>query len=339
MVTSRSNPIHVVAGVIRDAHGRVLLGQRGEGRHLAGMWEFPGGKVDAGETPDAALVRELDEELGVIVRHSRPLIAVEHSYPSRRIRLDVHEVLEVEGVPVGREGQPLRWVRPDDMHRIPMPDADRPVVAALRLPPALVITPEPDTIDIFLADFERTLAGGARWVQFRARSMSATTLAELAPRLLALGRRHHARIVINGPPELALDLGLDGVHLDARRLAALSRRPLPAELWVGASCHDRAALEHAAALGLDYATLSPLRRTASHPQVEPLGWERFAALREGVPLPVYALGGMQPQDLDEARRHGAQGVAGIRAFWRSSASSQVSAQDCTIQAGMTRHVP
>jgi 8-oxo-dGTP diphosphatase len=316
---ARIHPIHVVAAVLRDKRGRVLLAQRGEGRHLAGLWEFPGGKVDPGETPAAALIRELREELGIELRRSRPLMAVQHRYPSRRVLLDVHEVIEFDGEACGLEGQALRWIRPEDMAALPMPEADRPVVTALRLPAFLVVSPEPFDPDAFLAELDRTLGFGARLLQLRAKSLQGDALSELATRALALCRRRGAALVLNGPPHLALDLGLDGVHLDARRLAALTSRPLPAELWVGASCHDRAGLERAAALGLDYATLSPLRPTASHPDAKALGWMRFAAMREGVPMPVYALGGMRPHDLDEARRHGAQGVAGISAFWDSGA--------------------
>ncbi len=310
---------HVVAGILRDAHGRVLLAQRGEGRHLAGMWEFPGGKVDSGETPLQALVRELGEELGVVVSASRPLIVVEHQYPSRRILLDVHEVLAHTGEPRGMEGQALRWLRPDDMVELPMPDADRPVVKALRLPTELVVTPEPGDVETFLSELERTLERGARMLQLRTKTLEGRALSDLATRALARCRAHAATLLLNGTPQLALDLGLDGVHLDARRLADLSRRPLPSELWVGASCHDRRSVERAAGLGLDYATLSPVACTLSHPGSQPLGWSRFAELRAGIALPVFALGGLRPDDLDQARSHGAQGVAGIRQFWCAAA--------------------
>lgn len=307
--------IHVVAAVLRDRQGRVLLAQRGEGRHLAGMWEFPGGKVDPGETPERALARELEEELGIRAGVSRPLIAVEHSYPARRVLLDVRELLDWHGEPWGREGQPLRWVRPEAMSALPMPEADAPVVAVLRLPSTIAISPEPTDADAFLAGLEATVGSGVGLIQLRAKALDAAGLERLAARALSLCRRHGARLVLNGAPEVALDLGLDGVHLSAERLSTISVRPLPRELWVGASCHDRESLQRAARLGLDYATLSPVAATRSHPAARPLGWPRFAAMRQGIPLPVYALGGMRPADLETARRYGAQGVAGIGSFW------------------------
>ncbi len=308
--------IRVVAGVLRDAHGRILLAQRGEGRFLAGLWEFPGGKIEGAESPEAALARELFEELGVRMGDARPLITVEHEYPARRVRLEVYEVLEYEGEPSGREGQPLKWLHPEAMSSIPMPPADRPVVQALRLPPLLAISPEPGERTRFLAELEATLASGIRFVQLRAKRLGADALRALAREALALCRRHGALLLLNGPPEWALELGLDGAHLDRQRLAAVGRRPLPAGAWLGVSCHDRAALERAVAIGADFALLAPVRPTPSHPGASALGWEGFAAQREGVPLTVYALGGLAATDLDHARRFGAQGVAGISAFWK-----------------------
>src|SRR6185312_8528944 len=120
-------------------------------------------------------------------------------------------------------------------------------------------------------------------------------------------------LLVNHDIELARELGV-GVHLRAAQLRELRERPLPRDAWVGVSCHDAAELDLAAGLGADFATLSPVRATASHPHAAPLGWERFAQLVEDARLPVYALGGVGPGDLDHARAAGAQGVAGIRAF-------------------------
>jgi 8-oxo-dGTP diphosphatase len=96
---------------------------------------------------------------------------------------------------------------------------------------------------------------------------------------------------------------------------SLSERPIPADQLLGASCHDEAQLRQAQAIGADFAVLGPVAATPSHPESEGMGWERFAALRELVSLPLYALGGMKPEHHDSARRHGAQGIAGIRGLW------------------------
>lgn len=122
--------VHVVAGVLRDARGRVLLARRTEGRDLAGLWEFPGGKVEPGESPEDALVRELREELGVEAEVGAPVACVPLESPGRRLLLDVREVA-FSGLPRGLEGQALAWVPLRKLSDYPMPPADVPVVAEL----------------------------------------------------------------------------------------------------------------------------------------------------------------------------------------------------------------
>ena len=129
-----ASEIHVVAGAIADAEGRVLIAQRPRGRHMAGRWEFPGGKLGAGEDPYAGLQRELTEELGVTVREARPLIRLRHEYPDRRVLLDVWEVTSYDGEPQALDAQALAWARPDELPKHDLLEADRPIVTALRLP-------------------------------------------------------------------------------------------------------------------------------------------------------------------------------------------------------------
>lgn len=126
--------IHVIAGALFDADGRVLIAQRPRGRHMAGRWEFPGGKLGYGEDPLAGLVRELAEELGVAVRQARPLIRLRHAYPDRRVLLDVWNVTDYEGEPEGLDAQALDWVKPDELPDFDLLEADRAIVTALRLP-------------------------------------------------------------------------------------------------------------------------------------------------------------------------------------------------------------
>jgi 8-oxo-dGTP diphosphatase len=130
-VTATRHTVHVVAGALFDADGRVLLAQRPEGKHMAGGWEFPGGKVDPGETPLQALVRELREELGVETHSARPLITYEHPYPHRTVLLDLWHVTEYSGEPRPLEGQPLQWVAPEVLDRVGLLAADAPMVPAI----------------------------------------------------------------------------------------------------------------------------------------------------------------------------------------------------------------
>jgi mutator protein MutT len=130
--------IHVVAAAVIDATGRVLIAQRPAGKHMAGGWEFPGGKLEPGEERLAGLARELREELGLtIVGTPRPLIRVRHAYPAREVLLDIWAVRHYRGEPQGLDGQALRWCTQDELAMAELLPADKPIVAALRLPERL----------------------------------------------------------------------------------------------------------------------------------------------------------------------------------------------------------
>jgi mutator protein MutT len=129
--------IHVVAAAVTDATGRVLIAQRPMGKHLAGGWEFPGGKLEPGEEREAGLARELREELGITIATPRPLIRVRHTYPTREVLLDMWVVTRYSGEPRGLDGQALRWCAQEDLPAADLLPADKPIVAALRLPARL----------------------------------------------------------------------------------------------------------------------------------------------------------------------------------------------------------
>ncbi|WP_460732448.1 Nudix family hydrolase [Lysobacter tyrosinilyticus] len=307
--------IEVVAGVIRDHRGRILLARRTEGRDLAGLWEFPGGKHEPDETPEAALKRELREELGIEVELGAPLIRVPQAYPHKRLCLDVHEVRSWSGTMRGLEGQALAWVPPHKLVDYPMPPADIPVVAALSQPDRYLVTPEPGEDDAaWLGALERALVRGIRRVQLRAPACAPARWRALAAQAAARCHEAGAEVLVNGDLELARALGA-GVHLRASQLQELSVRPLPRELPVAASCHTVHDLRTAQDLRCDFVVLGSVKPTASHPDVVPLGWQGFAVMRESVSLPIYAIGGLAPEDVAEARWHGAQGVAAIRGLW------------------------
>ena len=161
----------------------------------------------------------------------------------------------------------------------------------------------------------RALARGVRLVQLRAHALSDVDYAELAEGAFQLCERHGARLLLNRDPLPVRDPPCHGLHLTARRLADLARRPLDDDLLVGASCHGAEDLSRASLLDLDYALLSPVQATASHPDTQAMGWDSFAALVEGARLPVYALGGLGTGDLENAFLRGAQGIAAIRGLW------------------------
>ena len=339
--------VEVVAGVITDARGRVLLSRRTEGRDLAGLWEFPGGKREPGETPEAALARELHEELGIQARIGEHLVTVPQAYPDKRLRLDVRRVTRWEGIPRGREGQALAWVPSHKLASYAMPPADIPVVGVLLQPDRYAITPNlprrsapcrsgysrdqthnraiaaiaaPTTdagaADEWLAGLDATLASGITRIQVRLPGIEdpaqrRSLVSAAAERCRAAG----AELLVNADLALAQELGI-GLHLRGAQLPALHERPALVEgALLAASCHDEAELAHAARLGCDFAVVGAVKPTATHPGQPGIGWDAFARLREGVSLPIYAIGGLGAGDLEEARRHGAQGIAAIRGLW------------------------
>ncbi len=310
------NIIHVAVGAISDSRGWILLTRRPDHVHQGGLWEFPGGKLEPGETVAQGLERELREELGIRLRGSIPLIRVHHHYGDRQVLLDVHRVTGFTGEPHGREGQPLRWVHPEAMEADRFPAADRPIITALRLPDRMLITgPDPTRVNEFLDRLARSLASGVRLVQLRAPGLDAEAYRVLAAAAAELCRRRGAWMLVN-PPLGAMEPpeGV-GLHLSSRRLLAARERPLGATGLVGASCHNAVELERAQSLSLDYALLSPVLPTTSHPHAAPLGWKKFTELVERAALPVYALGGMTQHHVAVARQYGGQGIATIGGLW------------------------
>ena len=313
---SSSNPsIDVVAAVLRDAQGRVLIAERPAGKPLVGFWEFPGGKLETGEPPFDALKRELHEELGIDVRHAHRLLRYSYDYPERRVRLDVWRVTRYDGSVTAREGQALAWASVEEMSGWELLPADGPIVAALKLPPFLLVTPEPGDPERFLAGLQRSLEAGVDFVQFRAPGLDRSRYGALARRVVALCRDHGARVHLNSDPALARESGADGVHLSQSRLRTLEGRWDAQGLALGISCHSAEEIRLALAYRPDYISLGTVMGSESHPGAVPLGWERFRELAAHSPVPVYAIGGLEPEDLERAWNHGAHGIAAIRSLW------------------------
>ena len=313
---TENSMVHVVAAALVDAEGRVLLAQRPPGKHLAGYWEFPGGKVEAGEPPVDALRREIREEIGVDIGDAQRLIAIPWHYSNKSILLDVYRVDEFHGVPHSCEGQDLKWVPLLSLDPDEMPAADHPVIHALHLPETCLVTPEPGDDDTaFLERLDAALDRGVRLVQLRAKTLPDARLIPLAREALRRVRLAGGQLLVNARFDLVEELGLDGVHLTAAQLRALDERPLSRQRWVAASCHDLDELALAHKLNVDFVAFGPVAATASHPQAKPVGWDAFARFCAASTVPVYALGGMQAEDADRARMLGGQGIAAISALW------------------------
>lgn len=310
--------IHVAVAALVNIRGEVLVSQRKRGSHLGGYWEFPGGKLEQGESVADGLRRELKEELDIVPLSSRPLIRIRHHYAEKSVLLDVWRVEAYSGSPAGVEGQRIEWCAPNRLDPAVFPPADVPIINALLLPSRYLITGKFTSV----ADFEQRLStalhDGIELVQLRLthdwmQSGNRSQAYEIVELSTGLCRQNGAKLMLNLPDELEPSV-CDGIHLNSKRLLELDSRPVY-EI-VSASCHNRQELEAAQTIGVDFAVLSPVRETSSHPHAQVLGWEAFHTLVDAINIPVYALGGVTVDDLEQAWRSGGQGIAAITALWK-----------------------
>ena len=307
-------PVEVAVAVFQRADGAVLLARRPKSKVYAGYWEFPGGKVEPGETSRQALVREVQEELGVRVEKAYPWITQVFTYPHSTVRLHFFRVRQWSADPVALEHDGLSWEMPGAVGLTPVLPANGPVLRGLCLPSEYAISRAAElTRDVFLDRLDRRLNDGLRLIQVREPGWDRDALASLAAEVIARARPRGARVLVNGDLAVAHRVGADGVHLTSAQLRTVGERP-DFEL-VGASCHSAEELRLASELAADFGVLGPVRATPGHPDSLPVGWGGFAAMLDGLPLPVYALGGVTRGDLETALEHGAQGVAMIRDAW------------------------
>jgi 8-oxo-dGTP diphosphatase len=312
--------VQVAVAILIRPNGEYLLASRPDGKGWAGWWEFPGGKIEAGETPEHALVRESQEELGITPTTIQPWIKRRYDYPAthdaeaKTVLLHFFFVSEWQGELQAREGQQFAWQHPQKLNVSPVLPANAPIMQALSLPPVYAISNVQEMGEhAFLQALRKQLDQGLQLLQVREPQLTTEQLAELSKKVLNLCSEYDCRSLLNGEPDQALQLGYQGVHLNSQRLMALSNKP--EILLVGASCHDLSELQKAQSLQLDFALLSPVLPTRSHPEATRLGWEKFSEIVNGLDIPVYALGGMHLEHLSQAQACGGRGVAMQRAIW------------------------
>lgn len=310
--------VEVAAAVIERPDGTFLLGQRAPDTFYPGYWEFPGGKLEPGENAQAALVRELEEELGLSVQRADPWIVREHQYEHAHVRLHFFRVRAWQGEVRDHVHSALEWQRADALSVSPMLPANAPVLRALALPMHLAITsPHTESTSDTIGKID---ALAQHWqaqphkpmVMLRKPEMSDAEFAQYAYATVPRIHQHQLQCVVHGRIALAEQLQC-GVHLSSRQLMQTTTRPNTT--IVGASCHNAQELQHAAQLGMDYAVLGAVLSTPTHPNDLGMGWEKFAQLVQGLPMPVFAIGGTGPANIDRAWQAGAHGVAGISAYW------------------------
>lgn len=304
--------LHVAVGVIENASGQILIARRPDHVHQGGLWEFPGGKVESGETVRQALQRELHEELGIRALDIQPLIKIEHQYPDLNVLLDVWRIDRFSGQAQGCEGQAIQWVEPELLQAYDFPAANRPIICAAQLPDRYGILEGRDQKQV-LANLARMFDNGVTLLQLRLKTFASATPENLLTRVGEECAVRSVRLLVNSDLAERHRIEAQGIHLSSRDLWRSKHRP-EGYRWVAASCHNLKEIRQAEKIGVDFIVLAPVQKTRSHPETEPLGWRQFGVLALQSRLPVYALGGVTLDDLDRARQAGAQGIAGISAF-------------------------
>ena len=302
------------------AQSEFLLASRPPNKPWAGWWEFPGGKIEAGESAEHALIRELQEELGITPSHIQPWLTRTYDYPAthdsaaKTVKLHFFFVTAWQGALLGLENQQLSWQNPQNITVSPILPANAPIIKALALPPIYAISNMAEMGEsVYLTALQAALNKGLRLIQVREKQLDLLALEKFATAVIALAKPFGAKVLINEHIELAQAIGADGVHLPSPVLMRLNDKP--ANMLVAASCHHLAELQQAEKLGLDFAVLSPVLPTLSHLGAPTLGWDEFKNMLTGLETPIYALGGMSPDCLALALQAGARGIAMQRAAW------------------------
>ncbi|HIE1082329.1 thiamine phosphate synthase [Acinetobacter baumannii] len=296
-------PIVDVAIAILIHRGKILVGWRGEQQHQGGKHEFSGGKVEQGETPEEACGREIYEEVGIGLKDWHQFDYIHHEYDDIIVNLHLfHSYVPDELLNLIH--QPWTWYTREQLLHLNFPKANKDIIKRLYWPHFIKISHT-------LTSVENSDA----LLYWRIED-------EFGPReveqLTALDEGQRSNLIINVDiwqqlnPELKKQIKT--VHLKQSQLMSLHKGDLEVGVRFIAACHDAVSLQHAQQIGCDAVFVSPVKVTATHPDVSALGWDRFADLIEKCQIPVFALGGMSPDDLATAQQHGAYGLAGIRNF-------------------------
>lgn len=305
--------VHVAVGVMYNSDGQILISKRPEHVHQGGKLEFPGGKVEQGEAVQTALAREFEEELGVQIDENavQPLICITHHYADKSVQLDVWEIHAFSGTPFGKEGQETHWSDVGQLSPNQFPEANVPIISALRLPKALMVTPDLNLDDALSILPKKIQASNASHCIVRLPRLGVddyqTVWAQLSQQI------SNTTLIVHQHIDVAVKSNAP-LHLRSGQLGQIEKNQLQSVEHVSASVHNTQEQKIAEDLNVQFTVFGSVKETPTHQGDVGLGWEALNAVTERAAVPVYAIGGMTLVDVDTARAYGAQGVAGIRLF-------------------------
>lgn len=300
MIMSKPS-IHVAIALLFH-QGKVLVGWRNENQHQGNKYEFPGGKVEVGESIEQACRREIFEEVGVGIQTWHAFDVIHHEYDDLEVTLHLFHA-QVPRQYLKDIQQPWNWYSREKLLDLNFPKANINIISRLIWAHFIKISNDLSQLAYLNQD---------TWLYWRAEQDIENEALE------ALTENELSKLIVNIDIWKKLNIHqqkyVAAIHFKQSQLFELNKGDLPVAIRCIAACHDAVSIQRANQLGFDALLLSPVQATQTHPDANPLGWEQFAALAEMSDIPVFAMGGLKPQDLEIAQKHHAYGVAGIRSF-------------------------
>jgi len=307
--------VNVSVAVLINANHQVLLGQRPPPKSWEGWWEFPGGKIEKGETSVDALYREIYEEIGVKISQFKKWVTRKYSYGGNDITLHFFKVQKWEGEVTSKENQKLVWTYLKNPNVFPILPANLFVQKAFDLPKYYAITNLSETSKkVFFNQLQNKITNGLKMIQVREKNISFNEFKIFSKEVIKICKPKNVKVIINSDVNLAYEIKSDGVHLTSKDLISIKTKPK--NLIVSASCHTQEEINIAEKLNIHFVVLSAVNKTKSHPNTKPIGWNKFQTIANKTNIPIYALGGLSTEDYEVALENGAVGIASQRSIWK-----------------------
>ncbi len=282
---------------------KVLVGWRQANQHQGNKHEFPGGKIEEGETPEQACRREVYEEVGIGLKEWHQFDVIRHEYEDIIVTLHLFHTYVPDEL-LSLIHQPWSWFSRDQLADLNFPKANSTIIERLIWSHLIKIS---DQVD------ELPKTNSQMYLRIESKDIE-----KLQQQLIKLSEQQLLKLIVNVDVWQQLNTVLQEkiktVHLKQSQLMQLKKGDLVEAKRYIAACHDAVSVQHAHQIGCDAIFLSPVNPTATHPNSKVLGWDGFAALAQNSDIPVFALGGVAPADLEQAQKHNAYGLAGIRQF-------------------------
>jgi 8-oxo-dGTP diphosphatase len=307
--------VNVSVAILINADYQVLLGQRPFPKSWEGWWEFPGGKIKKNETFVDALYREIYEEIGIKITKFKKWVTRQYSYDNLDVTLQFFKVYKWDGEIAPKENQKLVWTNLKNPNVSPILPANLFIQNAFYLPSYYAITNLSESPKkLFLKQLQEKIDNGLEMIQVREKDISFEELKKFSKEVIKICKPQGVKVIINSYINLAHELRADGVHLTSKDLHSIKK--IPQNLIVSASCHNQKDIDIAEKIKIHFIVLSTVKKTLSHPDMKPMGWNKFQKIVNKVNIPIYALGGLGIEDYQIALENGAIGIASQRLIWK-----------------------